>query len=191
MKTFKRFPSIEQFRSVVKQVKDTSSYVGQDEEGKPIFDYTRKLPTITFTGTVKLHGTNAGIVKYSDGRLEFQSRERVLTLDYDNAGFMQQMMSADLSFLFSNFKFSDYSEAHLTAEQASNAYEQQLFGANLTGNDGLSVQLSAILAPILDGFKLSAIAHCQQLIQLVGVLNDSDGRAAIAQNVLTRIGRVR
>ena len=61
MKTFKRFPSIEQFRSVVKQVKDTSSYVGQDGEGKPIFDYTRPLPTITFTGTVKLHGTNAAI----------------------------------------------------------------------------------------------------------------------------------
>jgi hypothetical protein len=87
MKNFKRFPSIEQFRSVVKQVKDTSSYVGQDEEGKPIFDYTRKLPTITFTGTVKLHGTNAAIGYSKQDGLWCQSRERILSIEKDNAGF--------------------------------------------------------------------------------------------------------
>jgi len=87
MKTFKRFPSIEQFRSVVKQVKDTSSYVGQDGEGKPIFDYTRPLPTITFTGTVKLHGTNAAIGYSKQDGLWCQSRERILSVEKDNAGF--------------------------------------------------------------------------------------------------------
>jgi len=87
MKNFKRFPSIEQFRSVVKQVKDTSSYVGQDEEGKPIFDYTRPLPTITFTGTVKLHGTNAAIGYSKQDGLWCQSRERILSVEKDNAGF--------------------------------------------------------------------------------------------------------
>ena len=87
MKAFKRFASIEQFRSVVKQVKDTSSYVGQDEEGKPIFDYTRKLPTITFTGTVKLHGTNAAIGYSKQDGLWCQSRERILSIEKDNAGF--------------------------------------------------------------------------------------------------------
>ena len=87
MKNFKRFPSIEQFRSVIKQVKDTSSYVGQDEEGKPIFDYTRRLPTITFTGTVKLHGTNAAIGYSKQDGLWCQSRERILSIEKDNAGF--------------------------------------------------------------------------------------------------------
>lgn len=87
MKQFKRFPSIEQFRSVVKQVKETSSYVGKDEEGKPIFDYTRPLPTITFTGTVKLHGTNAAIGYSKQGGLWCQSRERILSIEKDNAGF--------------------------------------------------------------------------------------------------------
>lgn len=87
MKQFKRFPSIEQFRSVIKQVKDTSSYVGKDEDGKPIFDYTRPLPTITFTGTVKLHGTNAAIGYSKQGGLWCQSRERILSIEKDNAGF--------------------------------------------------------------------------------------------------------
>lgn len=87
MKQFKRFPSIEQFRSVIKQVKDQSSYVGQDEEGKPIFDYTRPLPTITFTGTVKLHGTNAAIGYSKQDGLWCQSRERILSIEKDNAGF--------------------------------------------------------------------------------------------------------
>lgn len=87
MKQFKRFPSIEQFRSVVKQVKETSSYVGKDEEGKPIFDYTRPLPTITFTGTVKLHGTNAAIGYSKQDGLWCQSRERILSIEKDNAGF--------------------------------------------------------------------------------------------------------
>lgn len=87
MKNFKRFPSIEQFRSVIKQVKETSSYVGKDEDGKPIFDYTRKLPTITFTGTVKLHGTNAAIGYSKQDGLWCQSRERILSVEKDNAGF--------------------------------------------------------------------------------------------------------
>jgi len=87
MKQFKRFPSIEQFRSVIKQVRDTSSYVGKDEEGSPIFDYTRPLPTITFTGTVKLHGTNAAIGYSKQGGLWCQSRERILSIEKDNAGF--------------------------------------------------------------------------------------------------------
>ena len=87
MKQFKRFPSIEQFRSVVKQVKETSSYVGKDEEGKPIFDYTLPLPTITFKGTVKLHGTNAAIGYSKQDGLWCQSRERILSVEKDNAGF--------------------------------------------------------------------------------------------------------
>jgi hypothetical protein len=63
---------------------------------------------LKFHGTIKLHGTNSGVVKYSDGRLEFQSRERVLSLEEDNAGFMATMMSKDLEFLFSGFTPKEY-----------------------------------------------------------------------------------
>lgn len=104
----KKYSSIEQFRNVIREVKARHDYKGKDEEGKAIYNHTDNYPTLKFIGTVKLHGTNAGIVKYSDGRIEFQSRERVLSLEEDNAGFMATMMPNDLSFLFSNIKFNDY-----------------------------------------------------------------------------------
>jgi hypothetical protein len=63
---------------------------------------------LRFKGTVKLHGTNAGIVKYADGTLEFQSRESVLSLDSDNAGFMNAVSTKNLDFLFSGIEFEDY-----------------------------------------------------------------------------------
>jgi hypothetical protein len=38
-------------------------------------------------GTIKMHGTNAGIVRSPEGELYFQSRERIITPLDDNAGF--------------------------------------------------------------------------------------------------------
>ena len=70
------YPSTAQFRSVVKQVRDIAGW-----NGVP-------LPKLKFTGTVKLHGTNAAVV--GDGtEVWHQSRERVITPVSDNAGFSQ------------------------------------------------------------------------------------------------------
>lgn len=44
------------------------------------------LPVVKYEGTVKLHGTNAGI-RYENGKVSAQSRERTLTVDSDNYGF--------------------------------------------------------------------------------------------------------
>lgn len=87
MQMFK-FPSIEQFRNVVKQVQQQAAFVGKEENGDVIMDYTRPKPKIRFYGSVKLHGTNAGIV-YNPHNDEFsvQSRERILSLEKDNANF--------------------------------------------------------------------------------------------------------
>ncbi len=104
----KKFPSIEQFRNVIKEVRSRHDYKGKDEEGTSIYKHTENYPIKKFIGTVKLHGTNAGIVKYSDGNLQFQSRERVLTLESDNAGFMTEISKVNLDFLFENFKFNEY-----------------------------------------------------------------------------------
>jgi hypothetical protein len=41
---------------------------------------------VNYTGTIKLHGTNAG-VRFVDGRINPQSRERTLSIQNDNAGF--------------------------------------------------------------------------------------------------------
>jgi len=104
----KKFPSIEQFRNVVYTVKQQHDYTGKDENGDAIFSHLTPYPTLTFHGTVKLHGTNAGIVRYKDGRTEFQSRENVLSLTSDNAGFCMAMSGKNLDFLFNGVEFNDY-----------------------------------------------------------------------------------
>lgn len=104
----KKYPSIEQFRNVIKAVRSIHDYRGKDENGLPIYEHKENYPVLKFQGTVKLHGTNSGIVKYSDGRIEFQSRERVLTLQYDNAGFMATMIDKNLEFIFESFPHTDF-----------------------------------------------------------------------------------
>ena len=74
---FEKFPSVEQFRSVVRRVTDHANL--------PTLALTL---TLTFTGTVKLHGTNAGIrVNFTDEEYWAQSRGRDLSMVDDNAGF--------------------------------------------------------------------------------------------------------
>lgn len=70
-----KYGSIEQFKNIVKQVRDRANW------------NNTTLPTLTFVGTVKLHGTNSSVVFSNDGSHVFQSRERELTLESDNAGF--------------------------------------------------------------------------------------------------------
>lgn len=75
MTTFRKFNSIVQYSGVVKAVRDHCSY------------NNLPLPVLTFTGSTKLHGSNAAVGFSKDGDIWFQSRERVLTTDYDNSGF--------------------------------------------------------------------------------------------------------
>ena len=89
-----KFPSIEQFRNVIRNVTHKARFIGVDETGAPKYNPVAPLPTLKYRGTVKLHGTNAGIVKdLVTSEFTFQSRERELTLQSDNAGFMLFMSS--------------------------------------------------------------------------------------------------
>ena len=92
------FPSIEQFRSVVASVNRHYNYIGQDENNKPIYDMTLPKPCLTFTGTIKLHGTNASISYNSDDGLWVQSRENIITPQSDNAGFAMHVEKHKTSF---------------------------------------------------------------------------------------------
>ncbi len=81
-KPLEKFPSIEQFRSVLKDIRN--SY------------WADQVPTLQLEGTVKLHGThadvlihrNSGPVTYS---VQYQSRNRVLSIQDDNCGFAMHM----------------------------------------------------------------------------------------------------
>jgi hypothetical protein len=81
-----KYPSIEQFKNVIQEVSRNTRYMGKDENNYPIYNNI-PLPTLTFNGTTKIHGSNAGIRLEKSGNLVAQSRERDLSLLSDNMGF--------------------------------------------------------------------------------------------------------
>lgn len=88
MSKFLEWPSIEQFRHVVKEVRMRAQYVGKDEEGNVIVNRDAPMPKIKFTGTVKIHGTNAGIgFNPKTEEIWAQSRSQVLGEGNTNFGF--------------------------------------------------------------------------------------------------------
>ncbi len=87
MKKLIKFPSIEQFRTIVATVLRQFNFVGLDENGDAIYDTTKPKPTLTFKGTVKLHGTNAAVSGNGSSGIWAQSRENIITVEKDNAGF--------------------------------------------------------------------------------------------------------
>lgn len=82
-----KFPSINQFRHVIRKVADSAQFAGLGDEGNPTFDRSLPLPILRAVGTVKLHGTNAGVKLDSDGNLECWSRTKKISVDNDNQGF--------------------------------------------------------------------------------------------------------
>jgi len=94
-----KWPSIEQFRNVIRNVKHKTMFVSVDPTTQePIYDRNRLQPTLKFRGTVKLHGTNAAVCERTHtGELWAQSRENVLSETADNAGFYQFMKANEHS----------------------------------------------------------------------------------------------
>ena len=86
-KRYISFPSIEQFRHTNATVNRQFNFVGLDENGEAIYDHNKDKPTLRFKGTVKLHGTNAGICFNNEDGMWAQSRENIITPESDNAGF--------------------------------------------------------------------------------------------------------
>ena len=86
---FVKFPSIESFRHLRKRVELNATYTGRDEYDNPQYGplVPGSLPTLTFRGTTKLHGTNSGVVRTPDGEFHPQSRGRTLTRTEDNYNF--------------------------------------------------------------------------------------------------------
>lgn len=55
---FKAYHKIKQFKDVVRAVQSKADFKGLDDKGNPIYEISTK-PILKFSGTVKLHGTNA------------------------------------------------------------------------------------------------------------------------------------
>ena len=81
-----KYPSIEQFKNVIKEVTNTTRYAGKDENGKNIYN-NDMLPVLRFKGTTKIHGTSSSVQLNNLGDISYHSRERTLSLQHDNMGF--------------------------------------------------------------------------------------------------------
>ena len=58
---FSAFPKIGQFRNTIKSVKEGYTYTLDLSTDQWVHDPTKTPPVLVFTGTTKIHGTNAGI----------------------------------------------------------------------------------------------------------------------------------
>ena len=88
------FPDINQAAGLIASVNRRWTYTGNDENGDPIYDQTLPRPVLKFVGTTKLHGTNAGvIIDFHNKICYYESRDTVITLENDNAGFVRFMTS--------------------------------------------------------------------------------------------------
>jgi len=87
MKKHIKYPKIDQCRSIIKTVIQGATFIGLDTSGKPTYNPNAPKPIITFKGTVKLHGTNAGVSYNTTDGFWIQSRQNIITMEHDNAGF--------------------------------------------------------------------------------------------------------
>lgn len=99
--------SIGLFTHVIRTVKTEHDFKGFDKDGSPIYLHDSPYPVIRFTGTEKNHGTQASIVFHKDGTKTYQSKERVLSLESDNARFMALMSTKNTDFLIEGIDFKE------------------------------------------------------------------------------------
>ena len=82
---------IGKYTDVIDQIK-RKTYIKITPGGEIVSDETKTLPEITFTGTVKLHGTFAGIgYNAQEDEFYFESKKNIITPENDNAGFARFM----------------------------------------------------------------------------------------------------
>lgn len=107
---FVSFPSIFSLSKAIATGIHRATYVGKDENDKPVYDSSKLIGKnlVHYTGTVKLHGGNAAVVKqnhYNDlgervphtnfSYVHFQSRNSILSEEKDLFGFRQEMSRKD------------------------------------------------------------------------------------------------
>ena len=81
-KEFYGWPSINQFASMYKHMSGRAASGMSDH-------------LVKFRSKIKLHGTNGSVVVMPDGTFYAQSRSRILSTDFDNAGFLSWVNSTN------------------------------------------------------------------------------------------------
>ena len=119
-----KYPSISQYRQIVKEITERACFIGLDEEGKAQFDYLKPKPVLTFSITPKAHGTNAGVCYSEPDGLWCQSRENIITTEKDFVRLKGSLPSEQLFYL--PIKSSFLSEGNLFDKIISNYIAKSL-----------------------------------------------------------------
>jgi RNA ligase len=119
-----KFSSIEAFRHLIANVRRANVSIGLP------------LTTEEFEGTVKLHGTNAGVC-VSPEKVQPQSRERLISIGSDNAGFAQFVAGREDEFRGLSDSIAGFNELPTTGEYT-------IFGEWCGGNIQSKVGLNAV-----------------------------------------------
>lgn len=135
------FPSINQFRSVVKNIRSSAEW------------HNVPFPTVTFEVSVKVHGTNFSVCRHVGGGVDdmwVQSRENIITPLKDNAG-LAMFVHANRE-LFGGLL--DVIEA--ASEETDTNKVIQLFGEGFGGNIQKGVGVSGLPKSInIFGIRIS------------------------------------
>lgn len=82
-----KFQKISEFADVYRAMVSVATFQKLDTDGEPIYRGLGDGDIVIAEVSIKLHGTNAGYTLDRERGLYFQSREREVTIDHDNAGF--------------------------------------------------------------------------------------------------------
>lgn len=151
------FPSIEQFRNIVKYITDNCKY------------HNKPLPILQFTGTVKLHGTNHAVCMSPAGEIYTQSRERCTSPGDDNAG--SAAWTAQHLKVFESL-FAGLKNRYLISPNET----IQVFGEWCGGNIQKGVGLNNVPKTfIVFAIRISADAESQEFLSDVEVVKACTG----------------
>lgn len=140
-----KFTSIESFKHIIANVRRYSN------------DHNKPFPTLEFEGTEKLHGSNGAVRRTPSGKIQPQSRERILDLQNDNAGFAAFVLREQGAF---EQLFKHYDSRH----------DVTLFGEWCGGN----IQKNVALAQLPKHFVLFKALVDGKYVPLPRDLHDND-----------------
>jgi hypothetical protein len=130
-----KFPSIEQARQVLPTIIRDAQFTHLDPETKtPCYNTSAPLPVLEFRGSVKLHGSNAALVKTVSAppgkKIHFQSRERILSAENDLMGFCVYMSGQleAVNSIFESISRSPKSSGDVSKENVKEVEAVAVFG---------------------------------------------------------------
>lgn len=137
MKRMIKYPSIEQFRTIIKNVRHSAQYVRYDEETEThIMDRGAKMPKVVAVCTEKIHGSNAGVCFSEPDGLWVQSRENIITPESDNAACAFHVMNNEKDWIEIIHRLAEEYDINLN-DQIISVYNEWC-GGNIQKNSAVT-----------------------------------------------------